>query len=126
MTAVVVAVIVLVIGGDRGGPSPPSLRSPPSSSARRLPRLPPPRRSKQYDFFACPLHPSVLGMLNDDYCDCPDGSDEYSTSACSHLTVGRRVYDCGSSGGGGATTVRVFASRVDDGAVDCPDGSDER
>jgi len=53
-----------------------------------------------YDF-VCKNHPDIKGVLNDDYCDCPDGSDETTTSACSHLLVGKRVFSCGSKGGGG-------------------------
>jgi hypothetical protein len=60
------------------------------------------------------------GILNDNYCDCPNGSDEYTTSACSHLLVSKAVFRCGE---GSNTT--IFASRVGDGIIDCPDGSDE-
>jgi hypothetical protein len=61
------------------------------------------------------------GILNDNYCDCPDGRDEYATSACSHLLVSNAVFRCGEG-----SNNTIFASRVGDGIIDCPDGSDER
>lgn len=44
---------------------------------------------KDASSFACISNPTItlpLARLNDDYCDCPDGSDEPGTSACSHLS----------------------------------------
>lgn len=44
---------------------------------------------KSTDTFTCISPPSIelpVSRLNDDFCDCPDGSDEPGTSACSHLS----------------------------------------
>lgn len=58
-----------------------------------------------------------FGSVNDDYCDCPDGSDEPGTSACPE---GR--YYCYNIG---FKAKYVPSSRVNDGICDCCDGSDE-
>lgn len=44
---------------------------------------------KDAEKFTCISSPGVtlsLSQLNDDYCDCPDGSDEPGTAACSYLS----------------------------------------
>ncbi|XP_047318041.1 glucosidase 2 subunit beta-like [Impatiens glandulifera] len=56
-------------------------------------------------------------QLNDDFCDCPDGTDEPGTSACP-----KGKFYCRNTGHAPLT---VFSSRVNDGICDCCDGSDE-
>ncbi|KDP21049.1 hypothetical protein JCGZ_21520 [Jatropha curcas] len=56
-------------------------------------------------------------QLNDDFCDCPDGTDEPGTSAC----PGAKFY-CQNAG---HIPLLLFSSRVNDGICDCCDGSDE-
>ena len=53
--------------------------------------------------------------VNDDFCDCPDGSDEPGTSACH----GTSNFYCASEGR------HLRALEVNDGVCDCCDGSDE-
>ncbi|QDZ20574.1 subunit beta of glucosidase II [Chloropicon primus] len=69
--------------------------------------------------FACFDGSKVLapGALNDNYCDCEDGSDEPGTSACAN----GRFY-CQNARSKPKTISSMF---VDDGVCDCCDGSDE-
>lgn len=58
--------------------------------------------------------------INDDFCDCTDGSDEPGTGACAGHD--RTLFHCANEG---ATPKLIYASHVDDGVCDCCDGTDE-
>ncbi|KAF2006918.1 glucosidase 2 subunit beta precursor [Amniculicola lignicola CBS 123094] len=101
---------------------------------------------KDPETFTCISNPSIkipVSRLNDDYCDCPDGSDEPGTSACafisplsppspSEVTVGQfdealalPGYYCKNKG---HIPSYIPFTNVNDGACDydlCCDGSDE-
>ncbi|KAL2612424.1 hypothetical protein R1flu_024116 [Riccia fluitans] len=55
--------------------------------------------------------------LNDDFCDCADGTDEPGTNACPEAKFYCRNM--------GHRPLILFSSRVNDGICDCCDGSDE-
>ena len=80
--------------------------------------------SEQYLYdtkpFKCDGGSKILKQkqINDDYCDCNDGTDEPGTSACDN---GR--FWCENTGHVGQY---VFSSRVNDGICDCCDGTDEK
>lgn len=54
-------------------------------------------------------------LVNDDYCDTLDGSDEPSTSACSHLSSS--FFPCLSNGRRGVANVSIPTSRINDGTI---------
>ncbi|KAJ2333203.1 hypothetical protein GGI00_002444, partial [Coemansia sp. RSA 2681] len=60
-----------------------------------------------------------FSQVNDDYCDCADGSDEPGTSACNNGT-----FYCANRG---HTPARISSAKVNNGVCDaeCCDGSDE-
>lgn len=70
----------------------------------------------QLGFFACFDGELSISWasVNDDYCDCPDGSDEPGTGACPNT----RFYCIGENR-------YLPSSRINDGICDCCDGSDE-
>ncbi|WEW59064.1 hypothetical protein PRK78_004532 [Emydomyces testavorans] len=120
-----------------------------AASAASRPRGVGPEFAKFYKdttTFACISNPSItipFSAVNDDYCDCPDGSDEPGTSACSFISTLSPSFI---SDPGDQTTIRTPAlpgfycinkghkplyipfERVNDGVCDydiCCDGSDE-
>ena len=84
---------------------------------RQLNMIPPKSRVTQI-YFGCLDKSSAQAIENDDYCDCLDGSDEKTTSACSGIT--EIQFDCKER-----PAHLIFLSRVNDGIKDCPSGSDE-
>jgi hypothetical protein len=71
------------------------------------------------ELFKCHDREIPKDRINDNFCDCVDGSDEPGTSAC----AGRGAsFFCNNLGG---ESKLLFTSRINDGICDCCDGSDE-
>jgi len=64
--------------------------------------------------------PLPAAAINDEACDCADGSDEPGTGACAGQD--KTLFFCQNKG---SVPRRIYASRVGDGVCDCCDGSDE-
>ncbi|KAL3773808.1 hypothetical protein ACHAWO_006607 [Cyclotella atomus] len=134
---------IAILLNRRIHPHTPSIWSMLRAMMRMMPLPPIPQQAPnrvEYNF-KCKSHPHIMGMLNDDYCDCLDGSDEPNTSACSNVLVGLKVFPCdqsvikrsseliGDDANRGSFEVdegiMIFASRVRDGVIDCPNAADE-
>jgi protein kinase C substrate 80K-H len=93
----------------------------PVSRIRGVPASLEDRYTSSSALFQCLNGEKVINQssVNDEYCDCPDGSDEPGTSACSHV---QGNFYCINKG---YKTIKISRSRIDDGLCDCCDGSDE-
>ncbi|RWS03158.1 glucosidase II beta subunit-like protein, partial [Dinothrombium tinctorium] len=76
--------------------------------------------AKRGEHFKCLISGEIIAykQVNDDYCDCVDGSDEPSTNACEN-----NAYYCKIRSFSGKD--KIESSKVNDGICDCCDGSDE-
>jgi len=85
----------------------------------------PPAEQSLYigDTFRCKAGGSSTlpaAAINDNFCDCQDGSDEPGTGACAGQE--QTLFFCLNEG---SAPKQIYASRVADGVCDCCDGSDE-
>jgi protein kinase C substrate 80K-H len=78
---------------------------------------------KSVSSFTCKDGSATISFqaVNDQYCDCMDGSDEPGTAACSHV-ISQYNFMCKNKG---YRNLQIPSSRVDDRICDCCDGSDE-
>jgi protein kinase C substrate 80K-H len=82
------------------------------------------KKHHQNNKFVCLDNSKTIeySQVNDDYCDCADGSDEPGTSACAKADRIPTMFYCQNKG---YIPKRIFSSFVNDGICDCCDGSDE-
>ncbi|KAK6513813.1 hypothetical protein TWF506_008246 [Arthrobotrys conoides] len=108
----------------------------PIGDAWALPRGLNPALSDKYrpsssQTFSCLTQPQIvlpISLLNDDFCDCPDGSDEPGTSACSHINSSVNPLPGFFCQNKGHMPAYIPFNRINDGICDyetCCDGSDE-
>ena len=69
------------------------------------------------EVFKCDQTTISATRVNDDYCDCKDGTDETETSACSNVAY----FSCTDT----RIVREISTSKLGDGICDCCDGSDE-
>jgi protein kinase C substrate 80K-H len=71
------------------------------------------------EYFVCDAGTKVFSksVVNDEFCDCDDGTDEPGTSSCPNSS-----FYCINHG---YKMLKISSSRVDDNVCDCCDGSDE-